>query len=87
MVEFKQELKLAQQMKDCCCDASGKETEPAKAAEIIHKIAVIYRKRSPIAKKVSLIAKRKILQQGGFLPLILSALAPLVEKILGELTQ
>ena len=37
-------------------------------------------------KKVSLNTKRKILQ-GGFLPLILSALAPLVGKILGVLTQ
>ena len=38
-------------------------------------------------KKVSLNTKRKILQQDGFLPLILSALAPLVGKILGGLTQ
>ena len=38
-------------------------------------------------KKVSLNTKRKILQQGGFLRLILSALAPLVGKILGGLTQ
>ena len=38
-------------------------------------------------KKVSLNTKRKILQQGGFLLLILSALAPLVGKILGGLTQ
>ena len=38
-------------------------------------------------KKVSIKTKRKILQQGGFLPLILSALAPLVGKILGGLTQ
>ena len=49
----KEELKLAQQMKDSYCDALGKETEPAKAAEIIHKIAVIYRKRSP--DKIALI--------------------------------
>ena len=54
MADSKQdELKLAQQMKDCYCDASGKETEPAKAAEIVHKIAVIYRKRSP--DKIALI--------------------------------
>ena len=38
-------------------------------------------------KKVSLNTKRKILQQGGFLPLILSALTPLVGKIIGGLTQ
>ena len=38
-------------------------------------------------KKVTLNTKRKILQQGSFPPLILSALAPLVEKILGGLTQ
>ena len=38
-------------------------------------------------KKVSLNTKRKFLQQRGFLPLILSALAPLFGKILGGLTQ
>ena len=38
-------------------------------------------------KKVSLNTKRKILHQGGFLPLILSVLAPLVGEILGGLTQ
>ena len=54
MADSKQdELKLAQQMKDCYCDASGKETEPAMAAEIIHKLAVIYRKRNP--DKIALI--------------------------------
>ena len=51
MADFTQwneeEFRLAQQMKDSCCYASGKETDPAKAAEYIHKIAVIYRKRSP----------------------------------------
>ena len=38
-------------------------------------------------KKVFLNTKKKILQQGGFLYLILSTLAPLVGKILGGLTQ
>ena len=57
MTDFTQwneeELRLAQQMKEHYCDESGIETEPAKAAEIIHKIAVIYRKRSP--DKIALI--------------------------------
>ena len=48
-----EEFKLAQHMKEHCCDTSGKETDPAKAAEIIHKLAVIYRKRSP--DKIALI--------------------------------
>ena len=41
------EFTLAQQMKDSCCDKSGKETNPEQAAEILHKIGLIYRKRSP----------------------------------------
>ena len=57
MADFTQwneeEFILALQMKDRCCDASGKETDPAKAAEYIHKIAVIYRKRG--FDKISLI--------------------------------
>ena len=57
MVDFtqwiKEEFALAQRLKDNYCDASGKETEPAKAAEIIHKIGIVYRKRSP--DKIALI--------------------------------
>ena len=41
------EFILAQKLKKNYCDASGKEKEPAKAAQIIHEIGVIYRKRSP----------------------------------------
>ena len=50
---LEEELRLAQQIKDSCCDESGKETKPAKSAEIFHQIGRIYRKRSP--DKISLI--------------------------------
>ena len=54
---FEGELKLAQQMKNECCRASVgkqlKETDPETAAEILHKIGLIYRQRSP--DKISLI--------------------------------
>ena len=51
-----EELKLARQMKDDHCKVSdGKiqESQPEKAAEILHKIGLIYRQRSP--DKISLI--------------------------------
>ena len=51
--KFEEEFGLAQQLKDLYCDESGKETNPTKAAEIIHQIGRIYRKRSP--DKISLI--------------------------------
>ena len=41
------EFILAQKIKKNYCNELGKEKEPAKAAEIIHEIGVIYRKRSP----------------------------------------
>ena len=50
---FKTELILAERLKNDYCDESGKETNPAKAAEILHQIALIYRKQSP--HKISLI--------------------------------
>ena len=50
---LEEEFRLAQQIKDCCCDDSGKETKPKKSAEIFHQIGRIYRKRSP--DKISLI--------------------------------
>ena len=54
---LEEELQLAQEMKENYCKASAgkqlKETEPEKAAEIIHKIALIYKRRSP--DKISLI--------------------------------
>ena len=53
------EFTLAQQMKDSCCDKSGKETNPEKAAEILHQIGLIYRKRSP--DKISLIKSAGLL--------------------------
>ena len=36
------EFRFARQMKDTCCDESGKETNSAKAAEILHQIGLIY---------------------------------------------
>ena len=56
---YADEFKFAQQMKDTCCDESGKETNPAMAAEILHQIGLIYRKRSP--DKISLIKSAGLL--------------------------
>ena len=53
------EFKLAQQMKENYCDVRGKETNPEKAAEILHQIGLIYRKRSP--DKISLIKSAGLL--------------------------
>ena len=56
---FDEELQLAEQMKRNYCKKSvekgkrQKETDPEKAAEILHKIALIYKLRSP--DKISLI--------------------------------
>ena len=36
------EFRFARQRKDTCCDESGKETNPAKAAKILHQIGLIY---------------------------------------------
>ena len=47
------ELNLAKLLKSKYCDDAGKETQPKKAAEIIHKLGKIYRRRSP--DKLSLI--------------------------------
>ena len=57
--KYEDEFRLAQQMKDTCCDESGKETNPAKAAEILHQIGLIYKKRSP--DKISLIKSAGLL--------------------------
>ena len=56
---YEDEFRFAQQMKDTCCDESGKETNPAKAAEILHQIGLIYRQRSP--DKISLIKSAGLL--------------------------
>ena len=56
---YEDEFRFAQQMKDTCCDESGKETNPAKAAEILHQIGLIYRQRSP--GKISLIKSAGLL--------------------------
>jgi len=50
---FEEEFKFAEQMKNSYCDESGKETNPRKAAEILHQIELIYKKKSP--DKISLI--------------------------------
>ena len=54
---FHEEVQLAEQIKQSYCKESvgkhRKETDPKKAAEIFHKIALIYKQRSP--DKISLI--------------------------------
>ena len=47
MDDIEEEFRLAHRLKKLCCDESGTETDPKKAAEIIHQIGIIYRKRSP----------------------------------------
>ena len=51
--EQEKELNLANLMKNKYCDDTGKETQPKNAAEIIHELGKIYRRRSP--DKLSLI--------------------------------
>ena len=55
--EFEEELKLARQLKDNYCgkvlDGKFQELQPEKAAEILHKIGLIYKKQS--LDKISLI--------------------------------
>ena len=48
-----EEFRLVGHMKENFCDNTGKETNPAKAAQILHQIGLIYRKKSP--DKISLI--------------------------------
>ena len=57
--ECEDEFEFARQIKDTCCDESGKETNPVKAAEILHQIGMIYRNRSP--DKISLIKSAGLL--------------------------
>ena len=47
MDDIEEEFRLAEQMQNLRCDVSDTETKSAKAAEFIHEIGVIYRKRSP----------------------------------------
>ena len=49
----KDEFKLASEMKKNFCDKTGKEINVAKTTNIIHKIGLIYRSRTP--DKISLI--------------------------------
>ena len=44
---YEEEIRLAQKMKENYCNASGKEVNKTKSAEILHKIGLIYRERSP----------------------------------------
>ena len=72
-------------MKDNCCDASGKETDPAKAAAIIHKLGIVYRKKSP--DKIALIKSAglfnaAILRKSSHLPQIKSDLYEICQHIL-----
>ena len=52
METLEKEFKLAQDLKNVC-DTSGKETDLAKSSEIIHKLGLVYKTRSP--DKISLI--------------------------------
>ena len=54
-----EEIKLARQLKVNYCDDSGKETQPQKAAEIFHKIGLLYKKKSP--DKIALIKSAGLL--------------------------
>ena len=47
MDDIEEEFRLAQRLKNLCRDALGTETDPAKTAEIIRQIGVIYRKQNP----------------------------------------
>ena len=59
MEGFEDEFRFARQMKDTCCDESGKATNPVNAAQILHQIGLIYRNRSP--DKISLIKSAGLL--------------------------
>ena len=50
---LKEEIILAQQLKESNCDKSGTETHSKKAADIFYKTGLIYRTLSP--DKISLI--------------------------------
>ena len=64
MANNEQELGLACQMKDNYCDASGKEIDPAKAAEILYQIGLIYKQRS--SDKIALIQSAGLLNAAIF---------------------
>ena len=49
----KEEFRLARHIKENHCDDTGKETDPAKAAQILFQIGLVYRKQSP--DKIALI--------------------------------
>ena len=76
---YEDEVRLAQQMKDTCCDESGKEINPAKTAEILHQIGLIYRKRSP--DKISL------MKSAGLLNAAIVRNPPNVSQIISDLSE
>ena len=57
--ELEKEFMLAREMKEKYCDKSGQETDINKASEILHRIGLIYRRRSP--DKISLIKSAGLL--------------------------
>ena len=54
-----EKVELAKHMKQDYCDATKKETNPEKVAEILHRTGLIYGKRSP--NKISLIKSAGLL--------------------------
>ena len=58
-----EEFRLAQQLKNSCCEPNDgktwKEADRTKAAKVFHKIGLIYRRRSP--HKISLIKSAGLL--------------------------
>ena len=62
--EVQEELDLAKEMKEKFCVKSGKETNQAKVAVLMHRIGLIYRKRSP--DKISLIKSAGLLNAAIF---------------------
>jgi len=63
-IGLEEEFSLATQMKERFCDEAGREKNAQEAAEIIHKIGIIYRKRSP--NKISLIKSAGLLNAAIF---------------------
>ena len=47
MVDVDKEYKFARNIREKYCNNLGQETNPTKAAENFHQIALIYRNRSP----------------------------------------
>ena len=76
---LQKELELATEMKERFCDASGKEKNVEKAAEIIHQIGLIYRR--PSLDKISLI------QSAGLFNAAILRNPPSVSQIKSDLSE